>query len=254
MSNSMSVDPFSSLRFLLTKVRPESTIETSAQEIAELLRIVDSVSALRATARREAMEEASRVCETEALEFERSADQSVNATRGWGPEELDAYVEEMRARAATANDCAKRILALASSPPPEAKKATAGTYPICKCGHHENDHDDGDACSVCECAGPSYGALSPSPPEEKRGCKRCGKPRLDWQVFCGAACSAQWEAGGRPTSSPPGEREAAAKALDEMRDREAVAQLFDKMRANVNMVAWDRWALEFAARVLREER
>lgn len=31
-------------------------------------------------------------------------------------------------------------------------------------------------------------------------CKRCGKPRLDWQVFCGAACSALWE-GGKPFPS-----------------------------------------------------
>jgi len=33
-------------------------------------------------------------------------------------------------------------------------------------------------------------------------CKRCGKPRLDWQVFCGAACSAQWDAGDRKPSTP----------------------------------------------------
>jgi len=30
-----------------------------------------------------------------------------------------------------------------------------------------------------------------------KGCKRCGKPKRDFQVFCGAACSAQWEAGDR---------------------------------------------------------
>jgi hypothetical protein len=29
-------------------------------------------------------------------------------------------------------------------------------------------------------------------------CKRCGNPRLSWQVFCGAACCAMYEAGDRP--------------------------------------------------------
>ena len=29
------------------------------------------------------------------------------------------------------------------------------------------------------------------------GCKRCGKPKLEWQAFCGAACSARWEGGDR---------------------------------------------------------
>lgn len=29
-------------------------------------------------------------------------------------------------------------------------------------------------------------------------CKRCGEKRHAAQVFCGAACSAQWEAGERP--------------------------------------------------------
>ncbi len=28
-------------------------------------------------------------------------------------------------------------------------------------------------------------------------CKRCGKPRREWQVFCGAGCSARWESGDR---------------------------------------------------------
>lgn len=28
-------------------------------------------------------------------------------------------------------------------------------------------------------------------------CKLCGKPRLSWQVFCGAACCARYEAGER---------------------------------------------------------
>jgi hypothetical protein len=29
-------------------------------------------------------------------------------------------------------------------------------------------------------------------------CKLCGKPRLEWQVYCGAACCARWERGERP--------------------------------------------------------
>lgn len=32
-------------------------------------------------------------------------------------------------------------------------------------------------------------------------CKLCGKPRLPVQVFCGAACSARWEAGARPVDA-----------------------------------------------------
>ena len=35
-------------------------------------------------------------------------------------------------------------------------------------------------------------------------CKRCGKPCLDWQEFCGAACSVLWETGDRsPSHTPP---------------------------------------------------
>ena len=29
-------------------------------------------------------------------------------------------------------------------------------------------------------------------------CRLCGKPKLAFQVYCGAACSARWEAGERP--------------------------------------------------------
>lgn len=36
-------------------------------------------------------------------------------------------------------------------------------------------------------------------------CQRCLKPCLYWQVFCGAACSARWEAGDR--SPPPSSEE-----------------------------------------------
>lgn len=32
-------------------------------------------------------------------------------------------------------------------------------------------------------------------------CKLCGKPRLPFQVFCGAACSARWEMGARPVDA-----------------------------------------------------
>lgn len=34
-------------------------------------------------------------------------------------------------------------------------------------------------------------------------CKLCGKERQPWQVFCGAACCARWEAGERPTEASP---------------------------------------------------
>lgn len=38
--------------------------------------------------------------------------------------------------------------------------------------------------------------------EDTRGrptfCKLCGKKKLSFQVFCGAACSVEWESGKRP--------------------------------------------------------
>ena len=67
---------------------------------------------------------------------------------------------------------------------------------ICTCGsdlvmagQHESD------CAVIASA-----QFIPAPM-----CKRCGKPCQSWQVFCGAGCSARWEAGDRVVAkeAPP---------------------------------------------------
>jgi hypothetical protein len=31
--------------------------------------------------------------------------------------------------------------------------------------------------------------------EKESVCKLCGKPKAEWQVFCGATCSVAWEMG-----------------------------------------------------------
>ena len=33
---------------------------------------------------------------------------------------------------------------------------------------------------------------------ERGRCEHCGGPKLEWQVFCGAACCAEYEADARP--------------------------------------------------------
>jgi hypothetical protein len=45
-------------------------------------------------------------------------------------------------------------------------------------------------------------------------CKLCGKPRLEWQVYCGAACCARWERGDRPKDVQK-ERSAGPKGASE---------------------------------------
>lgn len=48
-----------------------------------------------------------------------------------------------------------------------------------------------------EAGGAAATACAVSPSGGVPCCKVCGKPRLEWQVFCGAACSERWEAGER---------------------------------------------------------
>jgi hypothetical protein len=45
-------------------------------------------------------------------------------------------------------------------------------------------------------------------------CKLCGKPRREWQVYCGAACCARWERGERPKDVQK-ERSAGPKGASE---------------------------------------
>lgn len=51
-------------------------------------------------------------------------------------------------------------------------------------------------CALCLYHGPG-----PRHDCNPHHCKLCGKPRYKWQVFCGAACSARWEAGERPAET-----------------------------------------------------
>ena len=65
--------------------------------------------------------------------------------------------------------------------------------PVCTCGSDlvmAGQHESG--CAVIAAA-----QVIPAPT-----CKRCGKPCQSWQVFCGAGCSARWEAGDRVVADP----------------------------------------------------
>jgi hypothetical protein len=68
-----------------------------------------------------------------------------------------------------------------------------------KCGHQHQGADLTFICIGCACLERPVRATEAGPgqPVHESTCKRCGKPCLSWQVFCGAGCSARWEAGDR---------------------------------------------------------